>query len=166
MKMTNTHRLEADIKQTKPFVSAYQEAALSILHTADALRRHYIEVITPFGVTPQQYNVLRIVRGAGEAGIPSLEIAERMIERSPGMTRLLDRLEEKNLVTRTRSRQDRRVVFCTLTAQGAALLKKMDPHVREGEQRALESLETSSLLELTRLLGDVRGSLEESRRVA
>ena len=164
--MTNAHRLETDIKQTKPFVSAYQEAALSILHTADALRRHYIEVITPFGVTPQQYNVLRIVRGAGEAGIPSLEIAERMIERSPGMTRLLDRLEEKNLVTRTRSREDRRVVFCNLTMQGAALLKRMDPHIKKGEERALESLETSSLRELTRLLSDVRGSLDESRRVA
>ena len=163
--MTNTHRLEADIKQRKPFVSAHQEAALSSLHTADALRRHYVEIITPFGVTPQQYNVLRIVRGAGDAGIPSLEIAERMIERSPGMTRLLDRLEEKNLVTRTRSREDRRVVFCVLTPQGAALLKKMEPHIREGEQRALD-LETPHLRELTRLLGDVRGSLEASRRVA
>ena len=164
--MTNNRRLETDIKQTKPFVSAHQEAALSILHTADALRRHYVEIIAPFGVTPQQYNVLRIVRGAGEGGIPSLEIAERMIERSPGMTRLLDRLEEKDLVTRRRSREDRRVVFCTLTPQGAALLEKIDPHIREGEQRALEFLDTSSLRELTRLLSDVRGSLDESRRVA
>ena len=163
--MTNTHRLETDIKQTKPFTSAHQEAALSILHTADALRRHYTQVIAPFGVTGQQYNVLRIVRGAGEAGIPSLEIAERMIERSPGMTRLLDRLEEKDLVTRTRSSRDRRVVFCTLTPQGAALLKKMDPHVKEGEQRALASLETSRLRELTRLLGDVRSSLGEASGV-
>ena len=159
--MTQARYLETDIKQTKPFTSVQQEAALSILYTADALRRHYTEVVAPFGITPQQYNVLRIVRGAGEEGIPSQEIAERMIERSPGMTRLLDRLEEKGFVTRTRSREDRRVVFCTLTAQGAALLEKMEPCMREGEQRAMTSLDASDLRELTRLLGDVRGSLDE-----
>lgn len=160
--MTHTRRLESDIKQTKPFASACQETALSILYTADALRRHYGEVMEPFGVTPQQYNVLRIIRGAGEEGIPSQEIGERMIERSPGMTRLLDRLEEKEFVTRTRSREDRRVVFCALTAQGAALLEKIEPCVREGEQRAMKLLDTSNLRELTRLLGDVRGSLSEA----
>ena len=161
--MTGTHRLESDIRQTKPFASACQEAALSILHTADGLRRRHQEVMAPFGVTFQQYNVLRIVRGAGEEGIPSLEIAERMIERSPGMTRLLDRLEEKGLVTRTRSREDRRVVFCVLTAQGADLLEAMEPSVRGAEQRAMASLDVARLRELTGLLGDVRGGLDEGR---
>ena len=164
--MAHIHRLEIDVKQSKPFASACQEAALSILHTADALRRHYGEVMAPFGVTSQQYNVLRIVRGAGKRGIPSQEIVERMIEHSPGVTRLLDRLEEKDLVARRRSSRDRRVVFCILTAQGAALLEKMEPYVREGEQKAMESMDSPSLRELTRLLSDVRGSLEESRSAA
>ena len=161
--MTKVHRLETDIKQTKPFASVQQEAALNILYTADVLRRYSGEIMAPFGVTPQQYNVLRIVRGAGEAGIPSQKISERMIERSPGMTRLLDHLEEKKFVTRTRSCEDRRVVFCTLTAQGAALLEKMEPWVREEEQRAMKFLNASNLRELTRLLSDVRGSLDEQR---
>ena len=159
--MPNTHRLEIDIQQTKPFASACQEAALSILYTADGLRRRYDGVMAPFGVTFQQYNVLRIVRGAGEEGIPSLGIAERMIERSPGMTRLLDRLEEKGLVTRTRSREDRRVVFCVLTTQGTDLLERMEPSVREAEQRAMASLDVARLRELIGLLGDVRGGLDE-----
>ena len=161
--MANTHSLGTDIKQTKPFASACQEAALSILHTANGLRRRYQEVMLPFDVSFQQYNVLRIMRGAGEEGIPSLEIAERMIERSPGMTRLLDRLEEKGLVIRTRSREDRRVVFCVLTAEGSDLLEKMEPYVREAEQRAMTSLDISHLRELTRMLGDVRGGLDEGR---
>lgn len=161
--MANMHALSTDIKQTKPFASACQKTALSILHTADGLRRRYHEVMVPFDVSFQQYNVLRIVRGAGEAGIPSLEIAERMIERSPGMTRLLDRLEEKGLVIRTRSREDRRVVFCVLTAEGSDLLERMEPCVREAEQRAMTSLDISHLRELSKMLGDVRGGLDEGR---
>ena len=164
--MTHAKHLETDIKQTKPFTSASQEAALSILYTADALRRHYTEVMAPFGVTGQQYNVLRIVRGAGEGGIPSQNIAERMIERSPGMTRLLDRLEEKGLVARRRSLQDRRVVFCVLVERGAALLEKMEPHMKALEQEAMQALGDASLRELIRLLGDVRNSVDECRRVA
>ena len=157
--MENLHRLKTDIKQTKPFASACQEAVLSILHTADGLRRRYGEVMAPFGITFQQYNVLRIVRGAGKDGIPSLEIGERMIERSPGLTRLLDRLEDKGLVTRTRSHEDRRVVFCILTPPGKALLEKMETSVREAEQQAMVALDVSQLHDLTGLLNDVRSTL-------
>ena len=157
--MVNPHRLENDIKQTKPFASACQETALSLLYTADGLRRRYGEVMAPFGVTFQQYNVLHIVRGAGEEGVPSQEIGERMIERSPGMTRLLDRLEQKGLVTRTRSHEDRRVVFCVLTVQGDALLERMEASVREAEQQAMAALDVSQLRDLTALLKRLRSAL-------
>ena len=159
--MSTPSRLETDIRQTRPFASACQEAALSVLHTADSLRRLYSEAMTPFGVTFQQYNALRIIRGAGEGGIPSQEIGERMIERSPGMTRLLDRLEQKGLVARTRSREDRRVVICMLTEESSALLDRMEDSVRETEQRAMASLDVPRLRELTDLLGDIRSVLDE-----
>lgn len=158
--MPSTRRLETEIKQTRPFVSACQEAALSILHTADGLRRYYGEAMAPFGVTFQQYNVLRIIKGAGEDGIPSQEIGERMIERSPGMTRLLDRLEQKGLVVRTRSPKDRRVVVCVLIGKSEALLDNMEGSVREVEQRAMASLDVPRLRALTELLNDVRVVLD------
>ncbi len=158
--MPSPRRLETDIKQTRPFVSACQEAALSILHTADGLRRCYGEAMAPFGVTFQQYNVLRIIKGAGEDGIPSQEIGERMIERSPGMTRLLDRLEQKGLVVRTRSHEDRRVVVCVLTGESEALLGTMEGSVREVEQQAMASLDVPRLRALSELLDDVRVVLD------
>lgn len=158
--MLSTRRLETQIKQTKPFASAREEAVLTILYTADTLRRRYGEVMAPFGVTFPQYNVLRIVRGAGEAGIPSQEICERMIERSPGMTRLLDRLEQKGLVTRTRSSKDRRIVFCSLTSQGSSLLTEMEPSVRDVEQQAMASLDEARLHALTDLATEVYSSLD------
>ncbi len=92
--------LAREIQQKRPFQSARQEAALGLLKTVDVLRLHISRVLEPFGVTDQQYNVLRILRGAGQDGLPTLEIAERMIERAPGITRLIDRLETKGLVSR------------------------------------------------------------------
>ena len=87
-----------ELKQKKPFPSKAEEAAVTLMRTADVLRRFIGTVIEPHGITSQQYNVLRILRGAGERGLPTLEIAERMIESTPGITRLIDRLETKKLV--------------------------------------------------------------------
>src|SRR5258706_12493191 len=87
-----------ELKQTKPFPSKRQEAAVALLRTADVIRRLFGAVVEPKGITVQQYNVLRILRGAGEPGLPTLDIAERMIETTPGITRLIDRLETKKLV--------------------------------------------------------------------
>ena len=100
--------LAREIQQRRPFQSARQEAALGLLKTVDLLRLHLSSVLEPFGVTDQQYNVLRILRGAGKDGLPTLAIAERMIERAPGITRLIDRLEKKGLVRRVRDPHDRR----------------------------------------------------------
>src|ERR1700682_6278341 len=77
------------------FRSREQQATLSLLRTADAVKRRRAQVIEPYGITPQQYNVLRILRGAGPSGLPTLTIGERMIEQTPGTTRLVDRLERQ-----------------------------------------------------------------------
>src|ERR1051325_2154201 len=91
--------LRDDLKQTKPFSGPSQEATVALLHTADLVRRSVTAVVEPHGVTLQQYNVLRILRGATQAGLPPREIAERMVEEAPGITRLVDGLESKKLVS-------------------------------------------------------------------
>src|SRR5881275_3603411 len=103
-----------ELKQTRPFVSPAQEATVALLRTADVVNRLVDLVIEREGITGQQYNVLRILRGAGEQGLPTLDIAERMIEETPGITRLIDRLEAKKLVTRERCNVDRRRVYCRI----------------------------------------------------
>src|SRR3981081_4191954 len=114
-----------ELKQTRPFPSKAQEAAVALLRTADVVRRLFGAVVEPEGITVQQYNVLRILRGAGERGLPTLEIADRMIETTPGITRLIDRLETKKLVVRVRCLTDRRQVFCRITVSGLSLLNAL-----------------------------------------
>src|SRR3954466_7364516 len=99
--MPPTH-IAQEIKQTRPFRTQREEASVALLRTADLLRRMIGTVVEPRGITAQQYNVLRILRGAGDDGLPTLDIAERMIEQTPGITRLMDRLEAKKLVVRKR----------------------------------------------------------------
>ncbi len=93
---------------------------MSLLEAADRVRRHFQAILEPHGLTLQQFNVLRILRGAGEDGLPTLEVGQRMIEKTPGVTRLLDRLESKGWVTRERCRRDRRRVFCRTSRSRAA----------------------------------------------
>src|SRR6478752_1983616 len=90
--------LQEEIRQTRPFSSPSEEAAVALVRTADLLRRALTAVVDPHDITLQQYNVLRILRGAGVDGLPTLEIASRMVEHAPGVTRLLDRLQGKGLV--------------------------------------------------------------------
>jgi MarR family transcriptional regulator, organic hydroperoxide resistance regulator len=122
-------QLQREIQQSKPFRSPAHEAYLSILRTADHLKRSAQNLFEPAGLTEQQYNVLRILRGAGESGLPTLAIAERLIEHTPGITRLIDRLEAKNLVRRERPDSDRRQVYCFLSKSGAGLLASLDDAV-------------------------------------
>ena len=113
-----TTPLQRELRQTRPFESAAQEAALGMVRTADLLRRHLSAVVEPLGITVQQFNVLRILRGAGAEALPTLEIAQRMVEQTPGVTRLMDRLEAKQLITRQRCPDDRRQVLCRITPAG------------------------------------------------
>ena len=130
-------------------------AVLNILRAADYLRRSFACTIGPQGITRQQYNVLRILRGAGPAGLPTLDIAQRMIEQAPGITRLLDRLEAKKLVRRERPSGDRRQVLCYVTDAGLEVLKILDEPVRERGQKALHTLNNAQVEELIRLLEQV-----------
>jgi DNA-binding MarR family transcriptional regulator len=159
--------LQRELKQNRPFVAPTQEAAVSLMRTADLVRRSIASVVEPHGLTLQQYNVLRILRGAGEAGLPTLEIVERMIEQTPGITRLIDRLELKQLVVRQRSATDRRQVFCRITRGGLALLARLDEPIVDAEREALGVLSDRQLAQLLSLLDRARNGLHaalESRR--
>ena len=114
--------------------SPEKETVLGILEAADRVRRHFQGILEPRGLTVQQYNVLRILRGAGEDGLPTLEVGERMVEKTPGVTRLLDRLEKKGWVTRERCRRDRRRVLCRITASARELLAELDRPIAEGDK--------------------------------
>lgn len=120
-----------EIQQSKPFRSQSQEAYLALLRTADDSKRYITAVLEPAGVTLQQYNVLRILRGAGKEGLPTLALAERMLERTPGVTRLIDRMERKSWVERSRCTEDRRRVWCKITRSGLSLLESLDEPVSE-----------------------------------
>lgn len=150
-----------EIKQTKPFRSVTEEAVVALLKTADDLRRVTTALLEPHGVTLQQYNVLRILRGAGADGLPTLEIAERMIEQAPGITRLLDRLERKRLVSRERCPSDRRQVTCRISDHGLALLARLDEVVSSAERSMLHPLGQVDQRELVRLLDRVRAGLKD-----
>ncbi len=153
-------RLQREIKQSRPFRSVAQEAAIGLLRTTDVARRRIAAMLEPEAITPQQYNVLRILRGAGPDGIPTLEIASRMIELAPGITRLLDRLEAKKLVHRERCPEDRRQVTCRITAGGLALLARLDPIVEAADETILGALTQAQQRQLIRLLDRVRENLE------
>src|SRR3954470_14782295 len=147
--------------QTKPtelFRSREQQATLGLLRTSDALKRSLAQVVEPHGITPQQYNVLRILRGAGPDGLPTLTIGERMIEQTPGVTRLVDRLELKGLVARTPCPTDRRRVFCRITAVGLQLLSELDEPVNRWDTQAVAMLAPSEIDSLITLLDRVRSA--------
>ena len=145
-----------EIKQTRPFRSLGQEAVLGLFRTADMLRRSYSQLMEQHGLTLQQYNVLRILRGAGEKGLPTLAIAERMVEQTPGITRLIDRLLKKGLVVRERPPDDRRQVVCRITAEGLALLDDLDGPAAELDDRCLEILGPEDQKTLIGLLDRIR----------
>ena len=145
-------------KPPETFRSREQQATLGLLRTSDALKRSLAQVIEPHGITPQQYNVLRILRGAGSDGLPTLTIGERMIEQTPGVTRLVDRLELKGLVARTPCPTDRRRVFCRITPVGLQLLTELDEPVNRWDTQSVSVLAPSELDSLITLLDRVRSA--------
>lgn len=148
--------LREEIKQQRPFRSAGQEATLGLLRTADLVRRHFSQVLEPAGITQQQYNVLRILRGAGEEGLPTLSIIDRLLERTPGITRLIDRLEKKGWVERRRDSRDRRQVVCTINAAGLDLLAQLDPVMDRADDECMAVLTIREQRMLIELLDKVR----------
>ena len=129
---------------------------VGLFRTADVVRRFLGVVVGARGITLQQYNVLRILRGAGRDGIPTLEIGERMVEQAPGVTRLLDRLEAKGLVHRARCPTDRRQVLCWIEPAGTRLLGDLEKPMREAARRRLAGLDARGLQSLITLMEAVR----------
>jgi DNA-binding MarR family transcriptional regulator len=147
--------LRHEIGKRRPFDSAEQEAFLNLQRTADVLMRDVERMLKPAALSATQYNVLRILRGAG-AAMACGEIAGRMITREPDMTRLLDRLEKRELVVRCRDTKDRRVVHTRITDQGLSLLHQLDKPVQDLHREQLAHLDESKLQQLSRLLEAAR----------
>lgn len=158
--------LREEIGQTRPFRSDAHEAAIALLRTASVVSREYARAVGPCGLTLPQYNVLRILRGAGSAGLPTLAIRDRMIDPGSTVTRLLDKLERADLVLRDRSRPDRRQVLCCITDAGLDLLARLDSVIDQTDEVVVASLSTGQRRQLVDLLGNVRGRLMERCRDA
>ncbi len=129
---------------------------ISLQRTADGLMQGVEELLRPTGLSVTQYNVLRILRGAAPEGLACGEIAQRMITRDPDITRLLDRLEARGWVTRSREKRDRRIITTRITSTGLLLLKTMDRPVRELHRRRMGHVSEKKLNLLLRLLESVR----------
>jgi DNA-binding MarR family transcriptional regulator len=150
--------VQHEIRQRRAFASVGQEAIVALLRTTDLVRRQIAAFVAPHGITPQQYNVLRILRGAGSDGVPTLEVADRMIEQTPGVTRLLDRLEAKELVRRQRCPKDRRQHLCWITPKGLSVLQKIDALLGRATEDVLKGLKTKEREALVRLLDAIRAA--------
>jgi DNA-binding MarR family transcriptional regulator len=156
--------LQAELKQRVPFTSREQEAYLSLLRTADALQARVEARLKEFGLTGTQYNALRILRGAGPEGLPCREIGERMITHDPDITRLLNRLEDRGFVERTRARHDRRVIYGKITAAGLKLLREMDGPIEKHGREILRHVGQEKLKQIIELLELVRSGKASHRR--
>ena len=150
--------LQRELRQRRPFPSTAQECVVALLRTTDLMRRQTAVVVEALGITAQQFNVLRILRGGGEDGLPTLEVADRMVEQTPGVTRLLDRLEAKGLVRRQRCPKDRRQHLCWITPRGLELLAALDAPVMKAAQESLKGLSVRDQSELIRLLDAIRAA--------
>src|SRR4051794_2108458 len=147
--------LQDEIKKRNPFDAPEQEVALTLARTADHLQAGFARLFKTHGITGAQYNVLRILRGAG-AELPCLEIAGRMISHLPDITRLVDRLEAAGLVERCRTREDRRLVLVRITKPGLRILAELDAPVLDLHRRQLGHLTPEEMAELNRLLVKAR----------
>jgi len=148
--------LQQDLRQTKPFGSLQHEAYLSVVRTTSTLTDQVEDLLKPYGISGTQYNVLRILRGAGQGGLCRNELRDRMLTRMPDMTRLLDRMEEAGLVTRSREQEDRRMVLTLITARGRELLGELDRPMSRLHRDQLSSLTDEQLRSLIDLLTLVR----------
>ena len=162
--MRKRSALQAEIRQTRPFRSSAEEATLGIVMTATIVRRAVAQVVEPMGITPAQYNVLRILRGAGARGLPTLAVRDRLLEEAPGITRLMEKLGRAGFVTRDRSTPDRRQVMCFITPKGLALLRKLDSVISTADELGAAGLTTGERRELICLLDKVRAAARERNR--
>ena len=149
-------RLRDEIRQSRPFESKAQAAFLNLQRTAWALRKESAEHLRPAGLTIPQYNVLRILRGAGESGLTCREIGDRMVTPDSDVTRLVDRGETQGWLTRRRCTKDRRVVHITITPPGLAILAAQDEGLLAHHNEQLRHLSDDELDTLNTLLEKAR----------
>ena len=151
-------KLANEIRQSKAFDSIEEEAALNLARTHEFLQQRSAEFFKQFQLTATQYNILRILRGAGKDGISCSQAAERMVTADPDITRLLDRLESRHLIVRERSRDDRRVVISRISEEGLGLLKAIDKPLAQFIKRTIGHLGRQGLEQLIETLESIRES--------
>jgi len=149
-------KILVELSQSKPYHSASTEAFVNIQRTAELHLQQIASLLKDYGISTQQYNVLRILRGAGENGVPCGQIAERMITHDPDITRLVDRLEKMEFAERVRQNEDRRVVRVRATQKALDLLAALDEPVNQLHERQFEKLAEDRRIELISLLEDLR----------
>lgn len=160
--MPKSRSVAEEIGQSKPFPGVGQEVLVTLLRTTDEVRRYLSGFVDPEGITLQQYNVLRILRGAGSEGLPTLEVGRRMLEQQPGVTRLVDRLIAKGLVARTRDQEDRRRVVCTINPAGLELLGRVDERMTCVERDVARGVPRPRAPGLLELLNALRAQLKDA----
>ncbi|MDP2322167.1 MAG: MarR family transcriptional regulator [Acidobacteriota bacterium] len=148
--------LAAELKQSKPFESLEVEAVLSIARTAAIFEHQAAQALKPFDLSLSQYNVLRILRGAGTEGLCRNEVGKRLVTQVPDVTRLLDRMEEAGLISRQRGAEDRRYVTTRITRKGLDLVGKLDRPITELHQAQLGHVSKKTLRSLIDALAEVR----------
>ena len=149
-------KIQQELAQTRPFGTIEEEAFINIQRTAGVLQQRIVELLKPFGLSPTQYNVLRILRGAGDCGAACKDIGSRLVTPDPDVTRLIDRLERRGLVTRGRSAADRRKVPVQITAEGLDLLSQLDQPVLASCGDTMAPLKPEELHTLVDLLERLR----------
>jgi DNA-binding MarR family transcriptional regulator len=158
-------KLQSEIGKRRPFARAEEEAMLNLLRTSDQLQIHFARLFREHGLTSSQYNVLRILRGEGKP-LPILEIAGRTVTVVPGITGLIDRLEQAGFVRRERCENDRRVIFVVITQAALALLARLDQPVRDLQAKLLVHMTAAELKTLSRLLEKVRNAKSHQHQPA
>ena len=149
-------KIQQELAQNRPFGSLEEEAYLNVQRTAGVLAQRIVELLKPHGLSPTQYNVLRILRGAGDCGAACKDIGARMVTPDPDITRLIDRLEKRGLVTRGRSASDRRRVPVQITAEGLKLVGELDRPISDSCGRIMSPLNSGELQTLILLLERLR----------
>ena len=153
--MNSKRQLQSELKKKRPFESLEQEVLLNLARTGDQAQIRFTRLFREYGLTPSQYNVLRILRGEGKP-LPILEIAGRTITVVPGITGLVDRLEQAGMATRVRCEEDRRVVYVSITPKALKVLEQLDEPVQALHQQLAGHLSKAELKELNRLLERLR----------
>ena len=152
-------RLQQELKQTKAMASIEEESLLNIVRTADVLLQSLTIVMKPYQLSPTQYNVLRILRGAGDAGVSCKDIGARLVARDPDITRLMDRLEQRGLIVRDRSKEDRRIVTHRLTQAGSDLVNELQRPLEALNKQLTGGIKPGDLRQLVDVLEQIRANL-------